>query len=630
MLLLFRARQFDILTFTNAVSCSALCANIAELSPRSTDDLCDLYQTVLRRIIDDLAPPIDVSAARRPTSPWFDSNCRACRRRTRACERRYRLSNLPADLLAWSVALAEKRALFDNKMQAYWTDRLRDCVDSKHAWQCLNAMLMRTDDVSPPSTQLTAQSLADYFQDKVANVRAATQACPPATYTGPCHARLDEFLPCTTDEIRQIIKNSPSKSCQLDPMPHSLLTASLDIVLPFLQLVCNHSLQSGVVPSSEKHATITPIVKKQGLDPDCAANYRPVSNLTFLSKLIERLVCCQLSQYLGTNALYSPLQSAYRQYHSTESATLKVASDVFEAMDAGKVTILALLDLSAAFDTVDHDILIHRLSHSYGIGGTALSWFRSFLTDRTQSVSFKGQQSTRSTLTSGVPQGSVSGPILFTMYTADVVRIAHHYGVNIHCYADDLQLYIHCLPGDADAAVARLVNCIDAISSWLKENRLKMNPDKTQAIWLGSRQQLAHVNNKPMHLLDGTVIELSISVRNLGVTFDSTMTMANHVSAVTRSSFYQLRQLRVIRRCLTDDAAAALVHALVSSRVDYCNALLYGASQLVTRRLQAVINSAARLITGVGRFDHITPVLRDVLHWLPVEQRVQYKIALLT
>ena len=133
-----------------------------------------------------------------------------------------------------------------------------------------------------------------------------------------------------------------------------------------------------------------------------------------------------------------------------------------------------------------------------------------------------------------------------------------------------------------------------------------------------------------MHLLDGTVIELSTSVRNLGVTFDSTMTMANHVSAVTRSSFYQLRQLRVIRRCLTNDAAAALVHALVSSRVDYCNALLYGASQLVTRRLQAVINSAARLITGVGRFDHITPVLRDVLHWLPVEQRVQYKIALLT
>jgi hypothetical protein len=169
------------------------------------------------------------------------------------------------------------------------------------------------------------------------------------------------------------------------------------------------------------------------------------------------------------------------------------------------------------------------------------------------------------------------------MYTVDVVHIAHHHGVSIHCYADDLQLYIHCLPDDAVAAVARLVNCIDAINSWLKANRLKMNPDKTQVIWLGSRQLLARVDNEPVHLLDGTVIESSTTVRNLGVTFDSTMTMASHVSAVTRSCFYQLRQLRGIRRSLTDDAATALVHALVSSRVDYCNALLYGSSGLVTR-----------------------------------------------
>ena len=140
-----------------------------------------------------------------------------------------------------------------------------------------------------------------------------------------------------------------------------------------------------------------------------------------------------------------------------------------------------------------------------------------------------------------------------------------------------------------------------------------MNPDKTQMIWLGSRQQLAHVDNEPVHLLDGTVIELSTSVRNLGVTFDSTMTMASHVSAVTRSCFYQLRQLRVIRRSLTDDAAATLVHALVSSRVDYCNALLYGSSGLVTRKLQAVLNAAARLVTGLQRYDHITPALRDDL-----------------
>ena len=143
-----------------------------------------------------------------------------------------------------------------------------------------------------------------------------------------------------------------------------------------------------------------------------------MSNLTFLSNLIERLLCLKLTAYLCDNQLLVQQQSAYREYHSTETALLKVASDVFDAMDTGDVTILALLDLSAAFDTVDHDILLQRLSYSYGIGGTALHWLKSFLTDRVQAVIFGDQQSTRTQLTCGVPQGSVSGPLLFTLYTA--------------------------------------------------------------------------------------------------------------------------------------------------------------------------------------------------------------------
>lgn len=406
--------------------------------------------------------------------------------------------------------------------------------------------------------------------------------------------------------------------------------ASLDDVLPFLHLVCCSSLNAGVLPACEKVAVITPILKKPGLDPDSSASYRPVSNLTFLSKLIERLVCLQLTAYLRDNQLLVQQQSAYREYHSTETALLKVASDVFDAMDAGDVTILALLDLSAAFDTVDHDILLQRLSYSYGIGGTALHWLKSFLTDRVQAVIFGGQQSTRTQLTCGVPQGSVSGPLLFTLYTADVVAIAHAHEIKVHCYADDLQLYVHCRPSDAPAATARLLRCIQAIDEWMGSNRLKMNPDKTQIIWMGSRQHLAVLDTAtPLRLHDGTLITPSTSVRNLGVIFDGELLMAEHVNALCRSCFYQLRQLRFIRRSLPRESAELLVHAFVSSRVDYCNSLLYGASAHVTRKLQAVLNTAARLITGLRRYDHITPALRDDLHWLPVKQRITYKVALL-
>ena len=239
-------------------------------------------------------------------------------------------------------------------------------------------------------------------------------------------------------------------------------------------------MRNGELPASEKSAAITPIVKKSGLDPDCASNYRPISNLTFLLKLIERIVCQQLTAYLLANHLLVPEQSAYRQDHSTETAELKIASDVFDSADTGHVTLIKLLDLSAAFDTVDHGILLQRLEHSYGVGGTTLRWVRSFLSDRTQVVHFNGHLSTESLLTCGVPQGSISGSKFFNLYTADVVRIAQSFDVCIHCYADDLQLYVHCCAADFVAAVVRLLACIEAINEFMGSNRPKINPDKTK------------------------------------------------------------------------------------------------------------------------------------------------------
>ena len=220
---------------------------------------------------------------------------------------------------------------------------------------------------------------------------------------------------CTIEDIRNVIVQSPQKSCTLDPPSHQLLMTSLNSILPLLHIICNRSLFEGTLPDSEKLALVTPIVKKAGLDINCASNYRPISNLTFLSKLIERLACRQLIAYLNEHHLLASVQSAYREHHSTETATLKVASDIFNASDAGHVTLLALLDLSAAFDTVDHDILLHWLNYSYGIGGAVLGWFRSFLSGRQQVISFASQQPTPSSLNCGVPQGSVGGPILFSL-----------------------------------------------------------------------------------------------------------------------------------------------------------------------------------------------------------------------
>ena len=291
------------------------------------------------------------------------------------------------------------------------------------------------------------------------------------------------------------------------------------------------------------------------------------------------------------------------------------------------MTLLGLLDLSAAFDCVDQDILIRRLQLSFGIDGTALAWIASFLCDRTQQVSYNGRLSAVLSLIYGVPQGSSLGPLLFLLYTTDVFDVIADCGLVGHSYADDTQIYVSIPAADASAAVQRLSVCVARVEQWMGMNRLKMNQDKTQIMWIGTRQQLAKLNVTEL-TLPSAVVRLSETVSDLGVIIDRQLTMADHVASVCRSCFFQLRQLRVVKQSLTSDATKTLVHAFISSRLDYCNVLLAGAADGVLRRLQTVQNAAARLVTGTRKFDRITPVLRD-LHWLPVRERITFRTVIM-
>ena len=425
-----------------------------------------------------------------------------------------------------------------------------------------------------------------------------------------------------------MILSTKSTSCSLDQIPTYVLKEFLTDLLPYVTEMCNCSLQFGWLPLSQRHAIVKPILKKEGLDQDDVKNYQPISNLTYISKLVERMVSKQLTTFLEEHSLLPKHQSSFRARHSTETALLKVLSDILSAADHGDVTLLWLLDMSDNFDMVDHDILLHHLEESFGLSGSVLDRLSSFLQGRTQPVLFNGIASATADVTSGVPQGSVLGPLLFLLYTADIPVIASEHSLGIHCYADDGQLYVFGKASDADQHVRKVTACIGVIDAWMSSNRLKLNSDKTQFIWLGGRQQLLKVGIESVTLLGDTVIFQS-SMNDLGVTIDGPLTMRDHVQKICRSSSYQLRQLRVIRGSLSIDACTMLVHAFVSSRLDYCNSLLAGISDELVNKLQSVLRSAARLILGKWKFDPISVDLHQRLHWLPVEQRIQYKLGLL-
>ncbi len=319
--------------------------------------------------------------------------------------------------------------------------------------------------------------------------------------------------------------------------------------------------------------------------------------------------------------------SAYRQWHSTETALVKVQSDLLRNMEMQKVTLLILIDLSAAFDTFDHSLLMDILHTRFGISGLALSWHKSYLSSRRQCVDINGTRSE----TAELPQGSCLGPVNFTQYASTLFDVIHKHLESAHGYADDHQVYLAFSPNTLSSqqnAIAKMEECLRDIKSWMLKYELKMNDSKTEFLIIGSHQQLEKIEFDSIRV-GHCVVKAVDSVRDLGAYLDKNMSMDTHIATKCCAAFMQLYNLRRIRKYLTRQATETLVHSFIFSHIDYCNALLHEVPDYQIAKLQRIQNMAAKLIFRQPKFSHVSPLLTE-LHWLPVKYRINFKLHILT
>jgi len=231
----------------------------------------------------------------------------------------------------------------------------------------------------------------------------------------------------------------------------------------------------------------------------------------------------------------------------------------------------------------------------------------------------------------GVPQGSVLGPQLFTIYSAPIANIARKHNISVHKYADDTQFYKSFearSPSSLSNACNAMELCVADAKGWMRSNKLKLNDDKTELLFITSKYYQKTIGN-PQIQIGSCSINASSSARNLGIMFDNTLSMKAQVSNICKNVHFHLRNINKIRKVLDDNSTASLIHALVTSRLDNGNSLLSGINEGLANKLQVTQNAAARILTRTKKFDHITPILSK-LHWLPVRQRIIYKVLVLT
>jgi len=583
-------------------------------SNNSVDFQVDFLQTNINYLYNRFVP-VRTKITKNTEKPWITGDIKSLiLKREKAYNKwkRYRTQFFYERFK--DLRKAVKKSIFIAK-SSYYHSKFSEAVSTKQTWKQINSIGIGYKNLSSNcDNNVDIDTLNEQFvQLPVPDSRAPDPF--PSVPENYCDNRLS-FINVTQCDVLKSFHKITSNAIGFDNIEPRFLKLLLHKLLPYICHIFNTIIMTSTFPKNWKLAKIVPVAKPNG-------DFRPISILPYLSKVFEQILSSQIQSFIEQNSMLNEKQSGFRKYRSCTTSIADVTEDIRIYQDKRFVTFLLLLDFSKAFDTINHEILCSKLYNMYKFSKSATKLIKSYLTNRSQAVYFNSKTSKFLTVSTGVPQGSVLGPLLFSLYSNDLPDVLKH--CNYHMYADDVQLYIGCSVQNLSQTMQNINEDLSSIYKWSCQNRLLLNPTKTKCLLI-HKTPFSHENLNKLEI-NSTPIEYVTSATNLGFNFNNTLTWSTHINKAVCRTIFKLRSLWSTQRLLPVHVRLMLAKTYLLPTLLYGVEIFSSCDEASLNKLKVTFNDIARYVFAKRRGDHITSFANEIFG-MPFVNFLKYRTLL--